>query len=94
MGIDGAFGRSQGCIFFQVVASGEVFFEPDIKDDEEVAVAHFFDFELGEAGAADAGDDFAAVGFEGVGGVVEAVAEEDSDEEVGEAVEEEFDGGG
>ena len=111
---------------FFVITSGEVFFEPDIEDDEEVAAAHFFDFELGEAGAAvvpgdgdggegvaadegfegefdgdvevgaedgaDAVDDFAAVGFEGVGGVVEAVAEEGADEEVGESVEEELEG--
>ena len=36
-------------------------------------------------------DDVAAVGFERVGGVVEAVAEEDADEKIGEAVDEEFD---
>jgi hypothetical protein len=116
-------GRGVG---FFVVAAGEVFFEPDVEDDEEVAGAHFLDFEFGEAGAAvapgdgdggegvaadegfegefdgdvevggedgaDAGDDVAAVGFEGVGGVVEAVAEEDADEEVGKAVEEELEG--
>jgi hypothetical protein len=31
---------------------GEVFFEPDIEADEDVAAAHFLDFELGGAGAA------------------------------------------
>ena len=45
----------------------------------------------GEDGA-DAVDDRAAVGFEGVGGVVEAVAKEDADEEVCGAVESELEG--
>lgn len=108
-----------------VVAAGEVFFHPDVEDDEEVAAAHFFDFEFGDAVAAvapgdgddrkivaaddgfegefdgdvevrgedgaDAVDDFFAVGFEGVGGVVKAVAEEESHEGVGQAVHEKFD---
>ncbi len=46
----------------------------------------------GEDGA-DAVDDCAAVGFEGVGGIVEAVAKEDADEEVCGAVESELEGG-
>jgi hypothetical protein len=37
---------------FPVVPAGEVFFEPDIDADEEVAAAHFLDFEFGGAGAA------------------------------------------
>lgn len=45
----------------------------------------------GEDGA-DPVDDFAAVSFEGVRGVVEAVAEEYSDEEVCNAVEGELEG--
>ena len=45
----------------------------------------------GEDGA-DAVDDRAAVGFEGVGGIVEAVAKEDADEEVCGAVQRELEG--
>ena len=105
---------------------GEVFFEPNIQADKEVAAAHFLDLELCGAGAAvapgdwdcgeaesaddsfkrefdrdvemwgedgaDAVDDFAAVGFEGVRGVVEAVAEEEADEKVRGAVESELEG--
>ena len=109
-----------------VVPTREIFFQPDIEADEEVATAHFLDLELGGAGAAvapsdgdggkteptddgferefdrdvemrgedgaDAVDDRAAVGFEGVRGVVEAVAKEDADEEVCGAVERELEG--
>ena len=32
---------------FAVVAPREIFFEPDVEADEEVAAAHFFDLELG-----------------------------------------------
>jgi hypothetical protein len=108
-----------------VVAAREILFEPHVEDDEEVAAAHFFDFEFGQAGAAvspgdgddgeavaadngfqgefdrdvevrrqdrpDAVDDFFAVGFEGVGRVVESVAEEETHEGVGQAVHEELD---
>ena len=49
------------------------------------------EIEVGGDERAAAFDDVAAVGLEGVGGVVEAVAEEDADEEIGEAVDEEFD---
>lgn len=55
-----------------VIATGEVFFEPDVEDDEEVTAAHFFDFEFGDAVAAVAprdGNDGKVVtaddGFEG-----------------------------
>jgi hypothetical protein len=37
---------------FPVVPAGEVFFQANIEADEEVAAAHFFDFEFGGAGAA------------------------------------------
>lgn len=57
---------------FFIVALGEVFFEPHIEDDEEIAAAHFFNFELGEASAAvvpsdgDSGEGVATdEGFEG-----------------------------
>ncbi len=50
------------------------------------------DVEVGRKDGADAVDDFFAVGFEGVGGVVEAVAEEEAHEGVGQAVHEELDG--
>ncbi len=110
---------------FSVIAPGEILFEPDVEHDEEVAAAHFFDFEFGQAGAAvapgdgddgeavaaddgfegefdgdvevrgedrpDAADDFFAVGFEGVGRVVESVAEEEAHEGIGQAVHEELD---
>jgi len=36
---------------FSVIPAGEVFFQPDVEDDEEAAVAHFADFEIGPAGA-------------------------------------------
>jgi hypothetical protein len=39
-------GRRLGGGLF-VIAAGEVFLEPDIQHDEEVAAAHFFDFEFG-----------------------------------------------
>jgi hypothetical protein len=42
---------------FPVVPAGEVFFAPNIGADEEVAAAHFLDFEFGGAGAAVAPDD-------------------------------------
>ena len=42
---------------FPIIAAGEVFFEPDIEADEEVAAAHFLDFEFGGAGAAVAPSD-------------------------------------
>jgi hypothetical protein len=41
-----------GLCGFPVIAAGEVFFKPDIEDDEEVAAAHFLDFQFGDAGAA------------------------------------------
>jgi len=93
---------------------------------QEIAAAHFFDFEFGGADAAvapgdgdggvaeatdngfqrefdrdvemrredgaDAVDDGAAVGFEGVGGVVEAVAKEEADEGICRAVQRELEG--
>ena len=40
------------CSILSVIPPGEVFFEPDIEADEDVAAAHFLDFELGGAGAA------------------------------------------
>ena len=42
---------------FPVVPAGEVFFQANIGADEEVAAAHFLDFELGSAGAAVAPSD-------------------------------------
>ena len=115
-----------GQLFPNVIPSGEIFFQPNVEADEEIATAHFLDFEFGDAGAAvapgdgdggeteaandgfqrefnrdvevgredgaDAVDDRAAVGFEGVGGVVEAVAKEDADEEVCGAVQRELEG--
>ncbi len=111
---------------FQIIPTREIFFQPNIEADEEVAAAHFLDFELGGAGAAvppsdgnggeteatddgferefdrdvemrgedgtDAVDDRAAVGFEGVSGVVEAVPEEEPDEKVRGTVEGELEG--
>jgi len=108
-----------------IVPLREIFLEPHVEDDEEVAAAHLFNFELGYSVAsvapsdgdngeivaadngfqwkldgdvevgrqdrADAVDDLFAVSFEGVGGVVEAVAEEEAHEGVGQAVHEEFD---
>ena len=63
--------RNSGCRLL-VVAAGEIFFEPHVEDDEEVAAAHFFDFEFGNAVAAVApGDGYdskviaADDGFEG-----------------------------
>jgi len=108
-----------------VIASREIFLQPDVEDDEEVAAAHFADLEFGHArtavapgdgndgetvaaddgfqgefdgdvevgreDGADAVDDFFAVGFEGVGRVVETVAEEETNEGVGQTVHEELD---
>lgn len=37
---------------FQIVATGKVFFQPDIEANEEVAATHFFDLELGHTCAA------------------------------------------
>jgi len=112
--------------FFKVIPTREIFFQPHIEADEEIAAAHFLDLELGGAGAAvapgdgdggeteptddgferefdrdvevrredgaDAVDDGAAVGFEGVGGVVEAVAKEEADEGICGAVQRELEG--
>jgi hypothetical protein len=118
-------GNRNSEVSLPIVPARKVFLQPDIKDDEEVAAAHFFDFELGQAGAAvapgdgddgeavaaddgfqgefdgdvevrrqdrlDAVDDFFAVGFEGVGRVVESVAEEEAHKGVGQPVHEELD---
>jgi hypothetical protein len=48
---------------FSIVSPGEVFLEPDVEADEEVAAAHFLDFELGDSVAAVApGDGDGGVG--------------------------------
>jgi len=39
------------CRGLLVIASRKVFLEPHVEDDEEVAAAHFFDFEFGQTGA-------------------------------------------
>jgi hypothetical protein len=44
-------------LFPNVIPSGEIFFQPHIEADEEIAAAHFLDFEFGGAGAAVAPSD-------------------------------------
>ena len=39
-------------LFFAIVAAAEVFFQPAIAHDEEIAASHFANFEFGDAVAA------------------------------------------
>ena len=38
-------------ILSSIIAPTEVFFEPDVRDDKEVAASHFSDFEFCDSGA-------------------------------------------
>lgn len=42
---------------FQVIPAREIFFQPHIEADEEIAAAHFCDLKFGDAGAAVAPSD-------------------------------------